>query len=79
MREKLTRDEMLELVARIYRAHGTEEDAARDLGLFIANCNHPSSTDILFWPELVPELQGRVPTVEQVVELAMAGREGASS
>ena len=79
MGEKLTRDEMLELVARIYRAEGTEEDAARDLGLFIAICTHPSSTDILFWPELVPELQGRVPTVEQVVELAMADREGASS
>jgi hypothetical protein len=73
MAEKLTLDEMLELVARIYRAEGTEEDAARDLGLFIANCTHPSSTDILFWPELVPELQGRVPTVEQVVTLAMGG------
>jgi hypothetical protein len=69
--EKLTRDELLALVARIYRAEGTEEDAARDLGLFIANCTHPSATDILFWPELVPELKGRVPTVEEVVELAM--------
>lgn len=71
MAEKLTREEMLDLVARIYRAEGTEEDAARDLGLFIGNCTHPSSTDILFWPELVPELQGRVPSVEQVVALAM--------
>jgi hypothetical protein len=69
--EPLTRDEMLALVARIYRAEGTEEDAARDLTLFIANCVHPSATDILFWPELVPELKGRVPTVEEVVVLAM--------
>ena len=73
MAGKLTRDEMLELVARIYRAEGTEEDAARDLGLFIANCIHPSSTDILFWPELVPELHGRVPTIAEVVALAMGG------
>ena len=73
MGEQLTREEMLSLVARIYRAEGTEEDAARDLGLFITNCVHPSATDILFWPELVPELQGRVPTVEEVVVLAMGG------
>ena len=73
MADKLTRDEMLALVARIYRAQGTEEDAARDLGLFIANCAHPSATDIIFWPELVPELAGRVPTVEEVVDLAMGG------
>ena len=73
MAENLTRDEMVELVTRIYRAEGTEEDAARDLGLFIANCTHPSSTDILFWPELVPELQGRVPPIAEVVALAMGG------
>jgi hypothetical protein len=71
MAERLTRDEMFALVTRIYRAEGSEEDAARDLGLFIANCVHPSPTDILFWPELVPELQGRVPTVEEVVNLAV--------
>lgn len=71
MGEKLTREQMLALVTRLYRAEGTAEDASRDLGLFIANCDHPSSTDILFWPELVPELQGRIPTVEEVVDLAM--------
>jgi len=74
MGERLTRDEMLALVTRIYRAQGTEEDAARDLGLFIANCAHPSATDILFWPELVPELKGRVPTVEEVVHLATGAK-----
>jgi hypothetical protein len=73
MGRELSRDEMLALVARIYKAEGSAEDAARDLGLFIANCRHPSGTDIIFWPELVPELAGRVPTAEEVVELAVSG------
>jgi len=70
---KLSREEMLALVARIFRAEGTEKQADADIELFVANCVHPSGTDIIFWPELVPELAGRVPTVEEVVDLAMRG------
>lgn len=73
MARKLTRDEMIALVGRIYRAKGTAEQADADVALFVANCAHPSGTDIIFWPELVPELAGRVPTVEEVVDLAMLG------
>jgi hypothetical protein len=73
MADKLSRDQMLTLVGRIFRAEGTEQEADADLDLFVANCVHPSKTDILFWPELVPELAGREPTVEEVVELAMRG------
>lgn len=73
MREKLSRDQMLTLVGRIFQAEGTEQAAEADIALFAANCAHPSKTDILFWPELVPELAGRVPTVEEVVDLAMKG------
>jgi hypothetical protein len=73
MARKLTREEMIALVGRIYRAKGTEAQADADIELFVANCAHPSGTDIIFWPELVPELAGRVPTVEEVVDLAMLG------
>jgi hypothetical protein len=73
MSQQLSREEMLELVARIYRARGSGEDAQEDIELFRANCVHPSGIDIMFWPELVPELAGRVPTVEEVVDLAMQG------
>jgi len=73
MAEKLTREQMLGLVGRIFRAEGTEREADADVELFVVNCAHPSKTDILFWPELVPELAGRVPTVEEVVDLAMRG------
>ncbi len=73
MAEKLSRDQMMILVGRIFQAEGTEQAADADIALFVANCAHPSKTDILFWPELVPELAGRVPTVEEVVDLAMRG------
>jgi hypothetical protein len=77
MADKLSRDQMLVLVGRIFRAEGTEMAADADIALFVANCAHPSKTDILFWPELVPELAGRVPTAEEVVDLAMNGGAGA--
>ena len=33
---------------------------------------HPSKTDLIYWPNLVPELpQGREPTAAEVAELAM--------
>jgi hypothetical protein len=73
MADKLSRDQMMTLVGRIFRAEGTEQEADADIELFVVNCVHPSKTDILFWPELVPELAGRAPTVEEVVELAMHG------
>jgi Colicin immunity protein / pyocin immunity protein len=76
MGQKLSRDEMLMLVGRIFRAEGTEQEADADIELFVANCAHPSGTDLIFWPELVPELRGRVPTVEEVVDLAMRGGGG---
>ena len=73
MADKLPREEMMALVERIFRAEGTGEQADEDVELFVANCLHPSKTDLIFWPELVPELRGRVPTVEEVVDLAMRG------
>ena len=43
--------------------------------LFTVNCKHPSSTDLMFRPSLVPELpQGREPTAEEIADLAMRGR-----
>jgi len=73
MAEKLTREEMKTLVTRIYSAKGSGEAAAADIALFRENCVHPSGIDIIFWPELVPELAGRVPTVDEVVDLALKG------
>jgi hypothetical protein len=44
------------------------------LELFIAKCKHRSKSDLLFWPNLVPELpQDRGPTAEEIADLAIGG------
>ena len=73
----LSRDEMNSLVSRIFLAEGTESQANADVELFIANCRHPSGSDLIFWPNLVPEFgDDYEPTVEDIVELAMRGAVG---
>ncbi len=42
------------------------------LELFVVNCKHPSGTNLIFWPNLVPELpQNREPTAEEIADLAL--------
>jgi hypothetical protein len=44
------------------------------LELFLVNCKHASRTDLIFWPNLVPELpQSREPTAGEVADLALRG------
>jgi hypothetical protein len=65
----LSHEEMAEIVSRI-TAHGEHRDFY--LELFRAKCRHPSGTDLIYWPDLVPELpQGREPTAEEIAALAM--------
>jgi hypothetical protein len=72
--ERLSREEMADLVARICAAEGTEYESEADIELFLANCNHPSGTDLIFWPDLVPDFpSGHEPTVAEMVDLAMYG------
>lgn len=54
LRRELSRDEMLNLVARILRAEGTEEEADADVERFIANCKHRDGSDLIFWPNGFP-------------------------
>jgi hypothetical protein len=68
----LTRAEMTEIVSRVI-ACAADHDFY--LELFLVNCKHPSGTDLLYWPDQVPELpQDRAPTPEDVAELALRGR-----
>jgi hypothetical protein len=63
---------MVEIVLRVMA-----RDAGHDfyLELFLASCEHPSGTDLIFWPSEVPELpQDREPTAEEIADLAMRGR-----
>jgi hypothetical protein len=63
---------MAEVVSRVV-ACGADHDFY--LELLRVNCQHPSGTDLIYWPNLVPELpQGREPTAEEIADLAMRGR-----
>jgi hypothetical protein len=67
----LSRAEMAEIVSRV-GACGA--DHGFFLELFLVNCKHPSKSDLIFWPDLVPELpQGRETTAEEIAELALRG------
>lgn len=68
----LSRAELTEIVSRV-RACGDDHDFY--LELFLVNCKHPSGTDLIYWPDLVPELaQGREPTGAEIADLALRGR-----
>jgi Colicin immunity protein / pyocin immunity protein len=51
---KLTRAEMIELVERIRRAEGTEEEISAAVQLFVDNCLHPDGSGPIFWPHGFP-------------------------
>ena len=62
---KYVQDETFDHDLRYLRDHGYLE-------LFQINCKHPSGTDLIFWPNLVPELpQDREPTAEEIADLAL--------
>lgn len=68
----LSHAEMTEIVSRAMGG-GTDRDFY--LQLFQANCKHPSGSDLIDWPNLVPELpQDREPTAEEIAALALRGR-----
>jgi hypothetical protein len=65
----LSREEMVEIVSRVM-ACGADRDFY--LELFLVHCKHPSGTDLIYWPNLVPELpQDREPTAEEIADVAM--------
>jgi hypothetical protein len=70
----LTPEEMTDIVSRVMTC-GDDRDFY--LELFLVNCKHPSGTDLIYWPNLVPELpQGRDPTAEEVASLALEKHKG---
>jgi hypothetical protein len=74
----LSREEMVEIVLRAVTAN-SNPDSDFYLELFLVNCKHPAGSDLIFWPNLVPELpQGREPTAEEIADLALGRRAGPS-
>ncbi len=70
---RLSRAEMVEIVRRAMPQNGDPDDDFY-LELFLVNCKHESGSDLIFWPNLVPELpRDREPTAEEIADLAMRG------
>jgi hypothetical protein len=67
----VSRQELIEIVSRAMPGNGNP-DYDFYLELFLVNCKHPSGSDLIFWPNLVPELpQDREPTAEEIADLAI--------
>jgi hypothetical protein len=68
---ELSPDEMVEIVSRAMPQNGNP-DYDFYLEVFLVNCRHPAGSDLIFWPNLVPELpQDREPTAEEIADLAL--------
>jgi Colicin immunity protein / pyocin immunity protein len=69
---KLTREELLELVRRIFGPTETEAEKILMVAAFDYNCRHPSKNGLLFYPE--DAFNGRRdPTPEEIVDKAIRG------
>jgi len=65
---RLSKEEMAEIVSRIQE--GDDNDFY--LELFLVNCLHPAGTELIYWPDEVPELpRDREATATEIAELAM--------
>jgi hypothetical protein len=68
----ITPAEMTEIVSRVMAC---ADDHDFFLELFLVNCKHSSGTDLIYWPDQVPELpQDRDPTAAEIAELALRER-----
>src|SRR4051794_36501509 len=75
MKTDLSRQEMIDLVGRICRCEGSEEEKNAAVQLFQANCKHPDGSDLIFWPNGFPHDPAKPePSVEEIVGKAMSYR-----
>lgn len=78
MEQKLSREELVDLVQTIMSMHDkktgmllTEEEHCALVVKFKKGINHPGGSDLIFYPELVG--LPKEPTVDEIVDLAIKG------
>lgn len=78
MEQKLSREELVDLVQTIMSIHDkktggllTEEEHCALVAKFKKGIKHPSGSDLIFYPELVG--LPKEPTVDEIVDLAING------
>jgi len=75
---RLSRDQLVELVKAIMLAEADEAELDGMVRQFEANVPHPAGSDLIFWPNGVPDdpTQPEL-TAEEIVDKALSYREPA--
>lgn len=55
MENQLTRDELIDLVKKIFASNGSEEEISDLIDLLKRNVPHPSPGNLIYWEDLTPE------------------------
>ncbi len=78
MEQKLSREEIIDLVEMIMSVHDkktgkllTEEEHCMLIAKFKRGINHPGGSDLIYYPELVG--LSKEPTIDEIVDLAIKG------
>ena len=66
----LPKAELVALVERLVNGTADEAEGERILAQLQENLPHPALSDLIFWPDRVPDFPYRDPTAEQIVEFA---------
>lgn len=70
MATKLSKSELVELVAKLLRADGSEEEQSQWIRLVESNVPDPHVQDLIFWPSRCG--LGEDPSAEEIVEKALS-------
>lgn len=55
MKNKLSKEELVELVKKIFAGNGSEEEINDLLDILKKNVPHPSPANLIYWEDLTPE------------------------
>lgn len=76
MKNKMAREELIELGYKIINFNGTDEEHTKLILLFDNNVPHPNGANLFFYPENYDarkdDLSKYNPTVEEVVDKALS-------
>lgn len=70
MAQKLSKDELVDLVARLLRAEGSEEETLQWLELIEQNVPDPNVQGLIYWPNRYG--LDNEPSAEEIVEKALS-------
>ncbi|MCP4529092.1 MAG: hypothetical protein GY833_24750 [Aestuariibacter sp.] len=70
MRDKLTREYLCKLVAKILNVEGNEEEIVAWVNRFQRNVPHPEASGLIFWPNKYG--LGNNPSAEEIVDKALS-------